>query len=204
MKQFGTKWDKSWNFWEFLRSVFCSFWLFKISFLFILARLQIWEFLRSVFCSFWRNCAKMNRKLILKIPRFVPFCAGLAKYKFKSDTDDVSPAQRPERQRINRWDNNSCVRYRKRPISTQKYALFQGDSLTLRGRRRRRGGNRKIRKSAKQSIPRKIFIRIPQTIITVTWSHLIIVSISQGSDRRQVLMKWMITGIASRPQTGLI
>ena len=42
--------------------------LFKISFLFILA-----------------HCAKMNRKLILKSPRFVPFGANLAALESKHD-----------------------------------------------------------------------------------------------------------------------
>ena len=42
--------------------------LFKISFLFILAR-----------------CAKMNRKLILKSPRFVPFGTNLTLFETKSD-----------------------------------------------------------------------------------------------------------------------
>ena len=47
--------------------------LFKISFLFILARR-----------------AKMNRKMILKRPTFVPYSAILTKFKFKSDDEYYS------------------------------------------------------------------------------------------------------------------
>ena len=46
--------------------------LFKISFLFILAR-----------------CAKMNRKLILKSPRFVRFGTKLARLEDKSEIPDT-------------------------------------------------------------------------------------------------------------------
>ena len=57
------------NFVRLAQSV-AYFVLFKISFLFILARR-----------------AKMNRKLILKSPRFVPFVGNMAHFETKYDLD---------------------------------------------------------------------------------------------------------------------
>ena len=73
--------------------------LFKISFLFILARIYQNQKVPKPhkLCILKRpQSAKMNRKLILQSPRFVPFGANLSQLEANADISETSRATPPQ------------------------------------------------------------------------------------------------------------